>query len=575
MFLLPRGLTWRLILALTFLVALVEVVFTYLNVRSQERQLLAEMITGADQLSRSITSATWQTMMADQPEATYRIIETIGEKQGIESIRIFNKEGRVTYSTDPHAPRQVDKRAEACFLCHAREEPLVRIDVPSRARIYGGPHGRRLAMVTPIYNEPSCSNAACHAHPVERTVLGVLDIALDLDRVDHELAGIQGRAALMTVIQIVLIGLLIALFIRHWVGNPIRRLIAGTKAVSDMDLDQRIDVRSGCELGELGEAFDHMRLRLRTALEELNELNRSLEEKVEQRSRQLSHTQQKLIQSDRMASLGQLAASVAHEINNPVSGVLNFSMLMQRILKEDGIPPERVAEFQRYLQTVSDETARVGRIVSDLLSFSRRSAPQRALADVNRIVEHTIPLIAHKLQLGSVALELSLGPGIPELLCDRAQIQQVVINLVMNAGEAVQSGGQVMLRTRLASDGGAVILEVEDSGSGIPEEYRSKIFDPFFSTKEEGKGVGLGLAVVYGIIDAHGGSITVESAVGRGTIFTVQLPLGPDVGEAVLCEGATDPEAGSPPGGAVSSGNEPSEGRRPDDLGGGALGGKA
>jgi two-component system NtrC family sensor kinase len=226
-----------------------------------------------------------------------------------------------------------------------------------------------------------------------------------------------------------------------------------------------------------------------------------------------------------LASLGQLSASVAHEINNPISGVLNFSMLMQRLLTDEGIPPERIADFRKYLRIVSEETGRVGRIVSDLLSFSRRSKPLRTDTDINAIVINTISLITHKLELANVRLVTRLGENLPKVQCDGPQMQQVVINLVMNASEAVQHGGLVQVRTRLAKERNAVFLEVEDSGTGIPQENLSRIFDPFFSTKEEGKGVGLGLAVVYGIVDAHDGTIEVQSRMGQGTTFTVSLPL--------------------------------------------------
>ncbi len=535
----PVSLAPRLILALTVLVAVIAGVFAYVSVHTQERQLLREMVLGADQLSRSITSATWHTMMADQPAATYQIMETIGEKQGIESIRIFNKEGEVTFSTDPNALDRVDTNAEACYQCHAREVPLERLDMPDRWRIVRQPDGtRKLAMITAIYNEPACSAAACHAHPAERAVLGVLDILLDLAPVEANIAGIRQRAFLMAAIEIVLIGIFIGFFTRRFVGAPIKKLIRGTKEISEMELDSPIDIGTGGELGELATSFDTMRERLRDALAELRTFTHELEEKVEERSEQLLQARQKLIQGDRMASLGQLAASVAHEINNPISGVLNLSALMQRLLTEDGIPPNRVKDFERYLTLVTDETARVGRIVSDLLAFSRRSKPQRGDADLNEIVGHTITLISHKLELGNVQLDLWLDKELPQIRCDRSQMQQVVMNLVMNAAEAVSEGGQVAVRTRLSSDGECVVLEVKDDGPGIPENIQSRIFDPFFTTKEEGKGVGLGLAVVYGIVEAHRGTIEVKSFQGKGTTILTRLPrqIAPETPEPDLQE---------------------------------------
>jgi signal transduction histidine kinase len=268
-----------------------------------------------------------------------------------------------------------------------------------------------------------------------------------------------------------------------------------------------------------------MRERLSLAVGEINQLAQGLEEKVEERTQQLKAAHHKLLQADRLASLGQLAASVAHEINNPIAGVLNLSMLMQRILKEDGVPPERLGDFRKYLGQVVNETSRVGRIVSDLLAFSRRSKPQRSISDLNKIVQATVSLVSHKLKLANVDLMLELAPDLPLVPCDPSQMQQVALNLVMNAAEAthVHGCGRIVVQTH--ANGERVYLSVDDDGEGIPKENLSKIFDPFFTTKPEGKGVGLGLAVLYGIVQSHGGDVEVTSNVGVGTTFTVSLPL--------------------------------------------------
>jgi two-component system NtrC family sensor kinase len=186
-----------------------------------------------------------------------------------------------------------------------------------------------------------------------------------------------------------------------------------------------------------------------------------------------------------------------------------------------------VPEFRKYLAQVVDETSRVGRIVSDLLAFSRRSKPQITQADLNAIVRTTLSLVSHKLAMGSIQVTLELAERLPAVRCDAAQIQQVVMNLLLNAAEAVhgEGGGRVSIATRAARDGSIVALDVADNGEGIPEEHLLKIFDPFFTTKAEGKGVGLGLAVAYGIVHAHGGDITVASREGEGTKFMVTLPL--------------------------------------------------
>lgn len=523
----PKKLSRKLILSFTVIMTFVGAVASYIHVKTQENQLLDAMILGADQLSGSITSATWHAMLADQRDAAYQTMETIAQKQGISRIRIFNKEGKIMFSTVYNDTGSVDKAAEACFMCHSKEQPLVKVDVPTRARVYRTSDGHRhLAMITPIYNEPSCSNAACHVHPASMSVLGVLDVSMSLDRVDAEMKVVQQRVFLISAAIVVIMSLFIIYFTKHFVDKPIQHLIEGTHAVSAMQLDTPIAIESSEELGELAQSFDTMRIRLKGALTELNQFTQNLETKVQERTEQLKVAHQKLLHSDRLASLGQLAASVAHEINNPLSGVLNLSMLMQRIVKDNGIPPGRIEEFRQYLSQVVNETARVGRIVQDLLAFSRRPKPLRTFVDLNSIVNRTVSLISHKLKLMNVEIELTLEQNLPEISCDSSQIQQVVINLVMNAAEAVQSkpNGKLTIRTS-RSDEKQITLEVSDNGDGIPEENLTKIFDPFFTTKGEGKGIGLGLAVVYGIVVAHKGDIEVKSKPGEGTVFIVTLPV--------------------------------------------------
>ncbi|MFA6467442.1 MAG: ATP-binding protein [Bacteroidota bacterium] len=524
----PKKISQKLILSFTVIMTIVGIISSYIHVKTQEGQLLEAMMLGADQLSGSISSATWHAMLADQREAAYQTMETIAQKQGITRIRIFNKEGRIMFSTTKTDTGVVDKYAEACFMCHSAEQPLVKVDVPTRARVYTTPDKHRtLSMITPIYNEPSCTQADCHAHRVSQNVLGVLDVSMTLDMVDAEMAQLQIRVIIISFTIVVVMSLFIIYFTKHVIDAPIQHLIAGTHAVSEMMLDKPIVIESSEELGELARSFDIMRIRLKSALEEINQFTEGLEMKIRQRADQLKVAHQKLLQSDRLASLGQLSASVAHEINNPVSGVLNLAMLMQRIMKEDGIPKERVEEFRKYLSQVVSETARVGRIVQDLLAFSRRSKPFRAKIDFNSMIKSTINLLDHKLKLSGVTIELDLQHDLPTVHCDGSQMQQVVVNLIMNGAEASQGkpGGKLMVKTEKNSAGDQLLFSVTDNGDGIPEEHLSKIFSPFFTTKGEGKGVGLGLAVVFGIIEAHKGDIDVHSEMNKGTTFTVTLPF--------------------------------------------------
>ena len=519
----------KLILSLTILIVAISVVSGYLNLRTQKKQLLETMILGADQLSRSITSATWHAMLDDDRKAAYEIMRVIADKQGVDRIRMFNREGRLVFSTDSREqPRMISMSDEVCAQCHSKGPLPKRPTEDSRVRYASSPDGvKTINMVAPIYNEPSCSNASCHAHQASTKVLGVVDVALRLDPVQKQTRTITFETILWTLFEVVIGAAFVILFTRQFVAAPIQELIQGTKAVSAMELDRNIEItRRSQELDELVDSFNRMRERLKLAVDELNEMQQTLESKVDERTKQLQTAQRKLIQADRLASLGQLAASVAHEINNPVSGVLNLSMLLERLMSSGSYPPGREAEFRKYLGLISSETARVGRIVSDLLSFSRRSKPQHAPADLNKLVRTTLGLANHKLRLMSAEIAFDLQENLPQIECDSSQVQQVILNLVMNAGEAMKSrgGGKLTVRTRLAN-AEEVELSVEDTGEGIAPENLAKIFDPFFTTKADAKGVGLGLAVVYGIVKAHDGDVEVTSKRNEGTTFKITLPL--------------------------------------------------
>jgi two-component system, NtrC family, sensor kinase len=526
----PRRLGPRLIFSLTILIVAISCVSGYLNFRSQKKHLVEAMALGADQLSRSITGATWHAMRDDDRKAAYQIMQVIADKQGVDRIRMFNREGRLVFSTDPHEHAGLANLSdEVCVSCHGpgpiRDKPTQDL----RVRYSTSPAGvKTINTVTPIYNEPSCSNASCHAHQASTKVLGVVDVALQLDPVRKQTRAITLQTVVLTALEVSIGAAFVILFTRRFVATPIQQLIAGTKAVSAMKLDRPIEItRRSQELDELVDSFNLMRERLKLAVAELNEMQQTLESKVQERTQQLQAAQRKLIQSDRLASLGQLAASVAHEINNPVSGVLNLSMLLERMMANGGYPAGREAEFRKYLGLISAETARVGRIVSDLLAFSRRSKPHRAPADLNKLVCTTLGLAQHKLKLINAQIVLELQDDLPLVECDSSQIQQVILNLVLNGAQAMQAqgGGNLTIRTRLLADGNEVELDVEDSGEGIAPENLLKIFDPFFTTKADGKGVGLGLAVLYGIVKAHDGEVEVTSRRNEGTTFVVTLPL--------------------------------------------------
>jgi len=526
----PRRLDFKLILSLTVLIVVISCISGYVNFRMQKDRLVEAMILGADQLSRSITSATWHAMLDDDRKAAYEMMRVIADKHGVDRIRMFNREGRLVFSTDAQERTSIASPSnEVCVSCHGATPILSKPAVESRVRYATSPSGvKTLNIVTPIHNEPSCSNASCHAHLASTKVLGILDVALDLDPVQQQTRAVTLETIISTVAVVIIGAAFVILFTRRFVATPIREVIEGTKALSAMQLDRPIEIlRRSQELDELVDSINRMRERLKVAVDELNEMQQTLESKVAERTQQLQAAHRKLLQADRLASLGQLAASVAHEINNPISGVLNLSTLLERLMASGEFPPGREAEFRKYLSQISAETTRVGRIVTDLLAFSRRSKPQRVPGDLNKLVRSTLRLVGHKLKLMNAETSPELQENLPLVECDPSQIQQVILNLILNAAQAMhlQGGGKLTIRTRLLPDGDNVELCVRDTGEGIAPENLSKIFDPFFTTKAEGKGVGLGLAVLYGIVKAHDGEVEVTSQRNQGSSFSVILPL--------------------------------------------------
>ena len=250
-----------------------------------------------------------------------------------------------------------------------------------------------------------------------------------------------------------------------------------------------------------------------------------LQKMVEERTRQLKESHEQLLHQDKMASLGKLSSSVVHEINNPVAGILNLVLLSKRILEEDSGKGPDLEVFSQYLDLMETETRRVTRIIGNLLAFARQSKIAVTRFDVNEIIEQTLMLNANLLRLNKIRIIEDLERNLPLIEGSEDQIQQVVMNLISNAVESMAQapGKRLTLKTASIRDKNAVKMQIMDTGAGIPKAYISKIFEPFFTTKKKGKGVGLGLSVVYGIIEEHGGKMYVDSTEGRGTCFTITL----------------------------------------------------
>jgi len=600
-------------------------IFAYFNSRSDNRSLLAEVERHANQLSEAVKSSTEADMLLNQRDRIRTTIRHIGTDPSIQRIRIMNKAGEIIYSSDStEIGQSVDKNAEACTLCHKADQPLGQVDIRDRTRVYRvhPDSGRTLGIINPIYNTRTCSTAACHAHPRSQTVLGVLDVTLPLTEIDKAIRRGQLEIMMLALGAFVTLSLIIGLLVRRWVALPVRRLVEATRHVAGGDLSYVIPEERDDELGMLARSFNNM-------------------------TQRLSEARLQLVQSDKLASLGRLAAGVAHEINNPLTGVLTYSSFLQKRTKDQ-------PEVQEDLKVIVRETIRCREIVKSLLDFARQSVPKKGQAAINEIIARAAVVVENQLALNQVKLVQELGEDVPPVTVDANQMQQVFINLFVNASDAIgpdAGGGTITvatsrlklspigitqikqaqcpkrhslinaevridnkpsIRVRVRAEGHEgfiyrdpmyglarhqfgiapepgmhvevtcpecssslnlhgspcpdcgsatfqfevpgrgfvegctnractwqrwaelekggdrdfVEIQVRDTGAGIPHEEIPRIFEPFYSTKGQ-KGTGLGLAVIWGIIDNHNGSITVESEVGIGTTFVIRIPVEP------------------------------------------------
>lgn len=522
-----RGLALKLAVCLVASTASFFALTGYFNLENEKRSFESFTLASADRVSDIILRSTRHEMLHNDRETMRAHMRDIGAEPGIRRVRIFNKDGIISFSTDPtEIGTAVDKNAEACYKCHAREAPLVRLNRPDRARIFFMPNGERvLAVIRPIENQPDCYTASCHVHPPEKRVLGVVDVHLSLQPVDEQLAENRRRAIGVLVLAAVLFSALGILFVWKVVHKPIQELTRGTQRVAAGDLDVRLPVRSDDELGDLAESFNRMTADLSRARSELTHWAKTLEDRVRRKSEELERLYASMVATEKMASLGKLAATVAHEVNNPLFGMLTYARLTIKTIQGMDIDPAVKAQVLENLKVVERESRRCGDIMKNLLAFARQTTPKRAPADLNSLVERSLKLVRHQLELQEIELQTELCSPAPQVFCDAGQIQQVLVVLLVNAAEAMPKGGKLTVSTSFDGESRSASVRVRDTGKGIPPEILPQIWEPFFTTKEDQHRTGLGLAIAKNIMDRHAGKIEVQSEVGQGTEFTVTLPV--------------------------------------------------
>ena len=415
----------KLVLAVGLVSITVFGIFSYTTTQAQHQALLVQIDHNASQLSETIKSSTKYDMLLNQRERIHAIIDSIGSQEYIHKIRIFNKDGEIIYSSHKEdVGDMVNKDTESCYACHAADQPLERLDIDERTRIFEDASGNQtFGIINPIYNEPTCSQGPCHVHPPGQRVLGVLDVTLSLSEVEAAVAENRSKQLWMALAAIAVIGLVLWLLVENLVGKPARKLVEATRHVAEGDLDYRIPNPSKDELGVLAESFNHM-------------------------TKELDEAQRKVYHYDKLASVGRLAAGVAHEINNPLTGVLTYSSFLLKRVGDD-------AEARSDLEVIVRETKRCRGIVKGLLDFARQAPPKKSPVDMNALINQVLGILENQLSLNAITVDKDLAQDLPTVAADSNQLEQVLINLLSNASDAIgPGGGEFKLATATSVENG-------------------------------------------------------------------------------------------------------------------------
>ena len=523
-----RLLGFKLFLIIAGVMLVGALTFTTFTIRWHSDQYLSNSVATAGRISDVIKRSMHYSMLLNRRDDIRHIINTIGNEPGMEAIRIYNKKGEITFSSRSSEVGTVANVGDvACKACHAGpSSPDPKLS--DLTRIFPSDSGYQIiGMITPIQNESACATADCHAHPESQTVLGVLDVMMPLRELDKslaELSFVQSRNALFMAAAVMVFS---GLFIWLMVNEPVKRLIRGTEQVRKGNLDHRISLKNHDEIGTLALSFNQMTDDLRRARNELTEWARLLEKRVQEKTEELRRAHANMVQMEKMVSLGTLAATVAHELNNPLEGVLTYAKVLKRTVTRSPMEQGLKKELEQELSIIADESARCGNIVKNLLLFSRHQVGEFKESNLIEVLERSLRLVAHHLTMNNIKLERNFKAESLPLVCDPHQLEQALLAVEINSVEAMPDGGVLTISVTPEDQSAMIRIDISDTGVGIRNEDLPHVFEPFFTTKHDGKGTGLGLAVVYGIVKRHGGTVEIRSQITTGTTLSIRLPRQP------------------------------------------------
>jgi two-component system NtrC family sensor kinase len=514
-----HSLTGKLIFTIGSLMIVGSSIFWYFLFKHQEKELIHNSVKYGDSFVDYVKKSTRYGMLTFQGLLIQQTIEAIGSAEGVLRVRVFDNKGKIAYSSDKQNIGDVlDKNSPVCKGCHSpSQQPKI---TPSWSISRDRKDFRVLNIVQPIDNEVSCYTSSCHVHQKQQKILGIVEANLSLAILDRSVKQQGIWITIYILIFLCVISVVLCTILWNFVSTPVSLLAEGMKKVASGDLDYHLDIPTKDEMGELARAFNSMTTDLKKAKNELVEWGNTLEKKVQEKTQAIQRAQAQLIHSEKLASLGRMAAGVAHEINSPLTGIVTFGHLL---LKK--FPPG--TEEHEDVEVIIEQANRCSTIIKGLLGFARASAAEKAPTNINDVLNHSLNIVRNKADFFNIKLVTDLDGGLFLIEADPSQLQQVFMNMIMNAADALEGKGAITVTTRNIKEAGEadfVEIEFHDTGPGISDENLEKLFEPFFTTKPAGKGTGLGLAVSHGIIQEHRGKIIVKTKLGEGTSFFIRLP---------------------------------------------------
>ncbi|MEZ5105286.1 MAG: ATP-binding protein [Draconibacterium sp.] len=486
-----------------------------------------------DNVGSVIEGSLYYSMLKNDKSALQNTLDIINSMPGIDEVNMYNNLDSLVYSTFNSELK--DHGSPNCIGCHSnlsemfsvKQKTYRIIDSKSACVMNQSDKGHRQLLVrTPILNERSCYASACHAHSSDEEVLGSLIIKVPLEELDSAVSKSSTEFFFLSIIVTLAVVAILIFFTRNKIQKPLNEIITASEAVSKGDRSRRLEIQPYLldDMKSVSLAFNNMLNNLDAANRELENWSHQLEYKVQKKSEELAEIQSELIHIERITSLGKLSSSVAHEINNPLSGILTYSKLVAKQIAKIELPEDSKNSMLKYLKVIESESKRCGDIVKGLLDFSRKDQENFKNCHLHQILKETYNLMAHQMKIAGIHFYTDFNAENDLIFCNDNQIKQVTVALLVNAIEAISENGEVIIKTT-NPDGKQIKMDIIDNGVGIAAEDISRIFQPFYSAKQNASGIGLGLAIVHGIVQSHKGKIEVTSEPGKGTAMSIRFDL--------------------------------------------------